>query len=81
LDYHALPGSQNGDDAQIDYYRLRMLEPKEKETVRSGMLRYCHLDTFAEIKVYLRLLKEIGDPKAAKIETIVSTYLKNRRNE
>jgi hypothetical protein len=81
LDYHALPGSQNGNDAQINYYRLRNLSPQESQSVRKGLLVYCHLDTFAEIKIWLRLLKEIGDPQAAKIETIVSTYLKNRQNE
>jgi CRISPR/Cas system-associated exonuclease Cas4 (RecB family) len=76
LNYHALPGSQNGNDAQLDYYSLRSKTPEERAKIRAGLLVYCHLDTFAEVKVYAKLLEEIGDPTFPQIAEIIRQYEK-----
>lgn len=58
LDYHALPVVHNGGEAMDIYPKMLEAEPKERERIRDGLLKYCCLDTLAMVKV-LRKLKEV----------------------
>ena len=56
LDYKALE-IQNGSDASNQYARLHEVGDKaERELVRSGLLRYCELDTLAMVRIHERLV-------------------------
>ena len=58
LDYHALEGVQNGNEAKNEFLKMRFMDKEELEKSRAGLLKYCCLDTLAEVKVVERL-KEI----------------------
>lgn len=57
LDYHALPVVHNGGEAMDIYPKMLEADPKEKERIRDGLIKYCCLDTLAMVKV-LQKIKE-----------------------
>ena len=58
LDYHNLEQVHKGDEASASYLALPTLSKEEQETLRTNMLKYCCLDTFAMVKIYEKL-KEV----------------------
>ncbi len=57
LDYRNLTGVHQGQEAADAFIRLGSLQGEEKEELRSEMLRYCALDTFAMVKIVGKLRK------------------------
>lgn len=56
-DYHALPGAQNGTEAMNAFLEMTETKDKEKrEEIRSGLLKYCCLDTLAMVKIHQKLV-------------------------
>ncbi len=47
----------NGGVASFTYGQLAQMDPKQKETVRSQLLEYCHLDTLAMVRIWERVEK------------------------
>ena len=58
LDYHNLDQVHKGDEASSAYLSLKDLSKEEQEVLRSNMLKYCCLDTYAMVKIYEKL-KEV----------------------
>ena len=58
LAYHNLDGVHNGGEASEMFAKMATMQPKELETARGQLLKYCGLDTFAMVKVWEKL-KEI----------------------
>ena len=60
LDYHSLPGVQNGAQASETYGNLQFVEDAaEVQKIRDGLLLYCGLDTLAMVKVLEKLYSYI----------------------
>lgn len=58
LDYKKLGQVQNGEDAMEIFANLHLEKDKEKITqIRQDLLRYCHLDTFAMVKIWQALIE------------------------
>lgn len=55
LDYHNLSQVHKGDEASAAYLSLKNLNKKDEEKLRSNMLKYCELDTYAMVKIYMKL--------------------------
>lgn len=61
LDYHSLPGVQNGGEAMQAYAALSNMKDKNQiNTIKQGLLQYCRLDTLALAKVLNRLYELAG---------------------
>lgn len=58
LDYHNLEGIHQGDEASAAFANMTKLTPDEVERVRTNLLKYCGLDTYAMVKV-LEKLREV----------------------
>ena len=58
LDYHNLEGIHNGSEAMDSYANLGNYSKEEQEIIRNNLLKYCELDTYAMVKIYVKL-KEI----------------------
>ena len=61
LDYHALPVVHNGGEAMDIYPKMLVADPKEKERIRDGLLKYCCLDTLAMVKVLRKLVEAVKE--------------------
>lgn len=55
LDYHALEGVHNGDEAIKAYLKMMESTPEEQAVIREHLLRYCELDTYAMVEILERL--------------------------
>ena len=55
LDYHNLEDVHKGDEASAAYLSLKSLSKEDEAKLRSNMLKYCGLDTYAMVKIYLKL--------------------------
>lgn len=55
LDYHSLDQVHNGTQAMELFPRIKDLPPQEQKTARDNLLAYCHLDTYAMVKVWEKL--------------------------
>ena len=55
LDYSNLEGVHKGDEASAAFLSMGRLSPEEQETLRAQLLKYCCLDTWAMVKVWMRL--------------------------
>ena len=55
LDYHNLSQVHKGDEASAAYLSLKNLNNEDEEKLRSNMLKYCELDTYAMVKIYMKL--------------------------
>ena len=60
LYYHNLEGIHNGSEASVAFADMINHTPEEIKTIRTNLLKYCALDTYAMVKV-LRKLKEVAD--------------------
>lgn len=56
LDYHNLENVHKGDEASNAYLNLKNLDEENKAIIRNSLLKYCCLDTYAMVKIYLYLL-------------------------
>lgn len=57
LDYTALDGVHNGEDAMTVFAMTALMPSKEREQARRALLDYCRLDTLAMVKIWQRLRK------------------------
>lgn len=60
LDYHNLEGVHNGSEASAAFADMSSHTPEEIAEIRSNLLKYCGLDTYAMVKV-LRRLREAAE--------------------
>ena len=61
LDYHALDElCQNGGDAMTLFPKLQDMSPENEEKARRALLRYCHLDTLAMVKILSKLYEAVS---------------------
>ena len=59
LDYHNLEDVHKGDEASNAYLSLSKLSKDKEEKLRTNMLKYCWLDTYAMVKIYNKLKEDI----------------------
>lgn len=60
LSYEKLGSVQNGSQAMDIFASLHLLKDKsKKEQIRNDLLRYCHLDTLAMVRIYEKLLQTV----------------------
>lgn len=57
LNYHNLEEIHNGGEAMAVFPHIKDLPPEEQRKTRKNLLKYCELDTFAMVKVWLELLR------------------------
>ena len=55
LDYHNLEQIHNGSEAMNAFPAMEQMSPEEQEQTRRNLLKYCELDTYAMVKIWLRL--------------------------
>jgi hypothetical protein len=60
LDYNKLEGVQNGEDAMTAFALLAEKTEKEKLKIRTQLLKYCELDTYAMVKLWEKLREVSG---------------------
>ncbi len=61
LDYHNLTGGvQNGGDAMSIFPKMKDMTPSEQASIRKALLEYCKLDTYAMVKVWVKLCEAAG---------------------
>jgi len=56
LDYHSLEGVHNGSEAMSIFPQIKDMPEEEKAKARENLLRYCHLDTLAMVRVWEKLV-------------------------
>ena len=59
LDYNKL-NIQNGSMAMNVFPRLHLREKEEIKQIREDLLKYCHLDTLAMVRILEKLEEEIN---------------------
>ena len=57
LDYHNLEGVHNGSEAMTLFPKIKDLPLNEQAIARKNLLKYCELDTFATVKIFLKLIE------------------------
>lgn len=60
LNYKALKGVQNGDDAMNLFPKIQYMEPEDQAKARQSLLEYCKLDTYAMVKIWQELVRVVG---------------------
>lgn len=55
LDYHRLEDVHNGGEAMTIFPKIQFMAPDEQKRVRTNLLKYCGLDTYAMVKVLGKL--------------------------
>jgi len=60
LDYHNLKGVHNGSEASAAFKQMTAMSPEEVENIRTHLLAYCGLDTYAMVKVWEKLNEVAG---------------------
>ena len=55
MDYHNLEQVHKGDEASSAYLLLSSLDKEKELELRTNMLKYCGLDTYAMVKIYEKL--------------------------
>ena len=78
LNYHHLPGVQNGGEASAMFVALRNMQASERDKQRAYMLRYCGLDTFAMVKVWQALLEKVDQATYNKVTPAIDRYVAKR---
>ena len=58
LNYHNLENIHNGVEASSSFMDLGNMNLDEKQKIRQSLLSYCKLDTYAMVKIWMKL-KEI----------------------
>lgn len=61
LDYHNLEEVHNGREAMSSYSSMGSLDKESYQRLRSNMLKYCGLDTFAMVKIFLKLVSVVKE--------------------
>ena len=62
LDYHSLDNiCRNGGDAMTLFPKLKDMSPEDEEKARRALLKYCHLDTLAMVRVLEKLYEAVKD--------------------
>ncbi len=69
LDYHNLEQVHKGDEASNAYLSLKNLSKEGQEVLRSNMLKYCKLDTYAMVKIFEKLTEKIKEKEYKKVKT------------
>ena len=59
LNYKKLDNVHKGDEASAAYLSLKDLDEEKRNEIRSSLLAYCKLDTYAMVKIYQKLLELI----------------------
>ena len=57
LDYHNLEGVHNGSEAMTLFPKIKDLPLDEQAAARKNLLKYCELDTYAMVKIFLKLIE------------------------
>ena len=57
LDYHNLEGVHNGGEALSLFPKIKDLPQEEQAVARRNLLKYCELDTYAMVKIFLKLIE------------------------
>ena len=57
LDYHNLEGVHNGGEAMSLFPKIKDLPLDEQAAARKNLLKYCELDTYAMVKIFLKLIE------------------------
>lgn len=57
LNYKNLEGVHNGGEAMSLFPKIKDMDINEQQIARKNLLKYCELDTFAMVKIYLHLLE------------------------
>ena len=57
LDYHNLEGVHNGSEAMTLFPKIKDLPQDEQAVARKNLLKYCELDTYAMVKIFLKLVE------------------------
>jgi len=60
LNYHNLELIHNGKEASNNFVNLNKMDKKEQEVIRKNLLKYCELDTYAMVKIWVKL-KEVTE--------------------
>ncbi len=55
LNYHNLDLIHNGSEAMSSFANLAKLEKNEQSKIRTNLLKYCELDTYAMVKIWEKL--------------------------
>ncbi|MBE6486682.1 MAG: DUF2779 domain-containing protein [Methanosphaera stadtmanae] len=61
LDYSKLPYVHEGEEASDAFISLKDKSPEEQVEIREGLLKYCHLDTYAMVKIYEKFKEIVND--------------------
>ena len=61
LNYKNLDLIHNGKEAMTSYAKLSNYTKEEKDSIRTSLLKYCWLDTFAMVKIWEKLKEVITD--------------------
>ena len=59
LDYSNLEGVHKGDEASAAFLSMGRLSPEEQQALRGQLLKYCGLDTWAMVKVWMKLKESV----------------------
>ena len=57
LDYHNLEGVHNGSEAMTLFPKIKDLPLDKQAIARHNLLKYCELDTYAMVKIFLKLIE------------------------
>ena len=52
LNYHSLSNIHNGNEAMNAFANLTKMTKSEQQEIRTSLLKYCELDTYAMVKIY-----------------------------
>ena len=61
LDYHNLEGVHNGGEAMSIYPKIQYMNEEEQKPARHNLLKYCELDTYAMVKVWMKLGENVNE--------------------
>ena len=61
LNYKNLDLIHNGKEAMTSYAKLSNYTKEEQDSIRTSLLKYCCLDTFAMVKIWEKLKEVIND--------------------
>ncbi|MGM9969220.1 MAG: DUF2779 domain-containing protein [Anaeroplasma sp.] len=61
LNYHNLEQIHRGDEANAAYLNLKNMNKDDYDRTRINLLNYCCLDTYAMVKIYLKLIEFVND--------------------
>ena len=84
LNYNNLPGVHNGSEASQAFQSLKNKTTEEQKEIRTGLLKYCELDTYAMVKIWkkfnqiLNMARKKEKEEELKKEKLVREYYYKR---